>query len=178
MVEVIENAFPALPENIHVIRPEDKTNTYDLVEIADFGLVYTTTVGMEMAMSGLPVIVTGKTHYAEKGFTFEPRDWQHYEELLGQIGSDPEKWKLSAEQVEKAWLYAYLFFFEFSLPFPWHILWMREDFKNRPISYVLSPEGQAKYGRTFDYLAGEKLDWAERGLARLETLETQEEPSQ
>ncbi len=69
MVDVINENFAELPENVRVIRPEDETNTYDLVEIADFGLVYTTTVGMEMAMSGLPVIVTGKTHYAEKGFT-------------------------------------------------------------------------------------------------------------
>jgi hypothetical protein len=53
MVDVINQAYPELPENIHIIRPEDKTNTYDLMEIADFGLVYTTTVGMEMAMSGL-----------------------------------------------------------------------------------------------------------------------------
>ena len=30
-----------------------------LVEIAELGLVYTTTVGMEMAMSGVPVIVSG-----------------------------------------------------------------------------------------------------------------------
>ena len=176
MVDVIENDFANLPENVHVIKPEDKTNTYDLVEIADFGVVYTTTVGMEMAMSGLPVIVTGKTHYAEKGFTFEPSNWQDYESLLTKIGTNPSILQLKQEQIEKAWLYAYLFFFEFSLPFPWHILWLQEDFKNRPISYVLSPEGRAKYAQTFAYLAGEQLNWAARGLARLETLTLQEEP--
>ena len=175
MVDVINENFAELPENVRVIRPEDETNTYDLVEIADFGLVYTTTVGMEMAMSGLPVIVTGKTHYAEKGFTFEPTNWENYEELLSQIGSDPASWRLSQEQIEKAWLYAYLFFFEFSLPFPWHILWMKDDFDKRPISYVLSPEGLAKYAQTFAYLAGEPLDWAARGLERLETIELQED---
>lgn len=177
MVEVIEKAFPTLPENIHIIRPEDKTNTYDLVEIADFGLVYTTTVGLEMAMAGLPVIVTGKTHYAEKGFTWEPNSWQDYEGLLTKIGGAPQQWRLSREQIEKAWLYAYLFFFEFSLPFPWHILWMDQDFQNRSIRQVLSPEGEAKYGLTFAYLAGKPLDWAARGLARLDSLCLQEEPS-
>jgi hypothetical protein len=80
--------------------------------------------------------------------------------------------------MEQAWLYAYLFFFEFSLPFPWHILWLKDDFKQRPISYVLSEEGQQKYADTFAYLVGEPLDWAERGLARLQSLELTEETSQ
>ena len=177
MIEVINKAYPNLPENIHIVRPEDKTNTYDLVEIASFGLVYTTTVGMEMAMSGLPVITTGKTHYAGKGFTFDPQTWAEYESLLEKISTNPESSRLSEEQVQKAWLYAYLFFFEFSLPFPWHILWLNEDFKNRPMSYVLSDEGQAKYEQTFAYLAGEKLDWAARGLARAEELPDNEEHS-
>ncbi len=175
MIDVINEAYAELPENIHIIRPEDKTNTYDLMEIADFGLVYTTTVGMEMAMSGLPVIVTGKTHYAGKGFTLDPQTWQEYEHLLDRVSQNPAAARLTPEQLEKAWLYAYLFFFEFSLPFPWHILWLHDDFKNRPMRYVLSDEGQQKYGQTFGYLAAEHLDWAARGLARLETLPINEE---
>lgn len=178
MVDVINQAYPELPENIHIIRPEDKTNTYDLMEIADFGLVYTTTVGMEMAMSGLPVIVTGKTHYAGKGFTLDPQTWKEYEQMLEQVSHNPTSERLTPEQVEKAWLYAYLFFFEFSLPFPWHILWLSDDFSNRPMSYVLSDEGQQEYGQTFTYLAGEKLDWAARGLARLKALPINEENPQ
>lgn len=175
MIDVINEAYAELPENIHIIRPEDTTNTYDLMEIADFGVVYTTTVGMEMAMSGLPVIVTGKTHYAGKGFTLDPQTWQEYEHLLDRISQNPAAARLTPEQLEKAWLYAYLFFFEFSLPFPWHILWLHDDFKNRPMHYVLSDEGQNKYGQTFGYLAAERLDWAARGLARLETLPINEE---
>jgi hypothetical protein len=77
--------------------------------------------------------------------------------------------------VEQAWLYAYLFFFEFSLPFPWHLLWLGQDFKTRPISFVLSPEGQARYVQTFSYLTGEPLDWSARGFARLQELPPREE---
>lgn len=171
MIDVINEAFKELPEHIHIVRPEDKINTYDLVEIADCGIVFTTTVGMEMAMAGIPVIVTGKTHYARKGFTHEPADWDAYTSLLKAIFSDPQAYRLSEKQVEQVWLYAYLFFFEYSLPFPWHLLWLAEDFKERPMSKVLSTQGQKRYGQTFGYLVGEPLDWAARGLARLEELE-------
>lgn len=178
MVEVIEKNFPTLPEHIHIVRPGDKTNTYDLVETADFGIVYTTTVGLEMAMSGLPVAVTGLTHYAEKGFTLDPADWQDFERILSRLAADPASMRLSRQQVEQAWLYAYLFFFEFSLPFPWHLLWLHEDFEARPMRFVLSPEGQEKYAQTFGYLAGEPLDWAARGLARLPSLSEKEDTHQ
>ena len=57
--------------------------------------------------------------------------------------------------------------FEFSLPFPWHILWLKDDFKTRPIRFVLNIQGQNRYAKTFGYLVGKPLDWADRGLARL-----------
>ena len=176
MIEVIKQNFKELPGHIHIVRPEDTTNTYDLIEIADFGIVFTTTVGMEMAMAGIPVVVTGKTHYANKGFTHEPANWQAYTSLLQAIVANPAAYRLNEKQMEQVWLYAYLFFFEYSLPFPWHLLWLPEDFQARPLSYVLSDKGQKRYGLTFGYLAGEPLDWKSRGLARLSELKTSTEP--
>jgi hypothetical protein len=167
MVQVIQENFAELPENIHIIKPDEKVNTYDLVDITDFGLVYTTTVGLEMAMAGLPVIVAGKTHYANKGFTLDPQNWEGYLSLLDKLAADPNANCLSAAQTEQAWLYAYLFFFEFSLPFPWHLLWLGEDFKSRPMRYVLNTQEQKQYTQTFDYLVGKPLDWKARGFARL-----------
>ena len=52
MMDVIKRVLPKLPEHIRVIAPTEKVNTYDLIAAADVGLVYTTTVGLEMAMSG------------------------------------------------------------------------------------------------------------------------------
>ena len=76
VADVVHQALPSIPENIHLVPADAKVNTYDLVEIADLGLVYTTTVGMEMAMSGVPVIVVGNTHYRDKGFTLDPTSWE------------------------------------------------------------------------------------------------------
>jgi len=163
MVDVVRATVAEFPEHIHLIGPEEKINTYDIVEAADLGLVYTTTVGLEMAMAGIPVVIAGKTHYSERGFTHDPKNWKAYLALLSSMLEDLTKYRLSPEQVELAWRYAYLFFFEFPLPFPWHLLFLMDDIKERPIAYVLSEEGQRKYGDTFRYLVGEKLDWVVRG---------------
>jgi capsule polysaccharide export protein KpsC/LpsZ len=161
MVDVVRNLLPRLPEHIHLITPTDKTNSYDLVDIARLGLVYTTTMGLEMSMSGVPVIVAGQTHYRGRGFTFDPDNWVNYYKMLGGMLDDETKAVLTEDQVKMAWAYAYSFFFEYARPFPWHLVKMWDDFDRRPFSFVLSKEGQAEYGTSFDYLIGKKLNWAE-----------------
>lgn len=160
MTSVVHEVLPRLPEHIRLIGPKDKINTYDLVDVADLGLVYTTTVGMEAAMNGLPVIVAGQTHYRGRGFTIDPDSWVNYFKVLGQVLENPAAHRLSRAQVERAWQYAYRFFFEYPRPFPWHLVRMWEDYKIRSLADVLSPEGMEQYGDTFRYLAGQPLDWA------------------
>ena len=159
MADVVRQVLPRLPEHIRLIGAKEKVNTYDLVEVADVGLVYTTTVGLEMAMYGVPVIVTGSTHYRGRGFTYDPDSWVSYFKLLGLMLAKPESYKLSRSQVESAWEYAYRFFFEYARPFPWHLVRVWEDYKARPLSAVLSEEGLQQYGDTFRYLLGETVDW-------------------
>lgn len=159
MVEVIRATFPELPGHIKLIGPDEKVNTYDLIEIADVGLVYTTTVGLEMAMAGIPVIVSGVTHYRSRGFTQDPSTWEEYVNEIETILSDHKRFRLSEEKVELAWRYAYLFFFEFPFIFPWHLVYFRSDIQERSMSYVLSDEGQQKYGETFRFLAGEPITY-------------------
>jgi hypothetical protein len=155
VAQVVREALPTLPEHIHLVEALDPINTYDLVEIADLGLVYTTTVGMEMAMSGVPTAVGGQTHYRGKGFTSDPDDWQAYFELLSRAIAAPEHYRLPREQIEAAWNYAYRFFFAYPTPFPWHLLDMWGDVDKCPLDLALSEEGLALYGDTFRWLAGE-----------------------
>lgn len=157
---LVQQALPHIPENIHVIAPGEKVNTYDIVEIADLGLVYTTTVGMEMAMSGLPVIVAGQTHYRERGFTIDPQTWHDYFKHLDRVIASPASFRLSTQAVEQAWNYAYRFFFEYPHPFPWHLLHFWEDLSQQTMERVLSAEGQAEFGQTFRFLAGDPIEWA------------------
>ncbi|MFU8772027.1 MAG: hypothetical protein ACNA8H_06375, partial [Anaerolineales bacterium] len=157
--DVVRNTLPEIPQHIHVVEASAPVNTYDIVEAADLGLVYTTTVGLEMAMSGLPVIVVGNTHYRNKGFTLDPNSWDHYFGLLDQVIVAPDEFQLSKEQVESAWKYAYVFFFEYPLPFPWHLTRLSDDLVEWPFERVLSQEGLVQFGDTFRYLVGEPLEW-------------------
>lgn len=159
MTEVVRQVMPRLPEHIRLIGPRDTINTYDLIEVADLGLVYTTTVGMEMAMKGLPVIVAGQTHYRGRGFTYDPDSWVGYFKLLGQMLDHPQTYQLSRAQVERALQYIYGYFFDYPKMFPWHLVRMWEDYKTRPFSTVFSPEGKEQWGDTFRYLLGEEIDW-------------------
>jgi hypothetical protein len=159
VADVVQNTLPDLPEHIHLVPADAQVNTYDLVEIAQLGLVYTTTVGMEMAMSGLPVIVVGKTHYRGKGFTFDPDSWEAYFDLLQQVLASPGDYRLAKGQVELAWNYAYRFFFEYPHPYPWHLLRMWDDLEEWPLRRVLSQEGQDVFGDTFRFLTGEPVKW-------------------
>jgi hypothetical protein len=159
VANVAQHTLPNLPENIHLVGADAKVNTYDLVEIADLGLVYTTTVGMEMAMSGIPVIVVGNTHYRSKGFTLDPDSWDAYFKMMDDVLADPHAFRLSQTQVEQAWNYAYRFFFEYPHPFPWHLVHLWKDLESWPVSRLLSNEGLAKYQQTFNYLAGAPISW-------------------
>lgn len=158
MVDVVNRLLPVLPEHIHLVGPRDKVNTYDLIEMADLGLVYTTTAGLEMALAGVPVIVAGVTHYKGNGFTYDPQTYPEYFELLDNILVAPGKYRLPEEKSRLAWRYAYTFFFEFSLPFPWRLFKLWEDVKQRPVAYALG-EGYTRYERTLRYLAGDPIEW-------------------
>jgi hypothetical protein len=159
VADVVRKALPSIPDHLHLVPADARVNTYDIVEIAQLGLVYTTTVGMEMAMSGVPVMVVGNTHYRNKGFTLDPTSWEDYFAMLTTQLSGGGLTQLSESQMEQAWNYAYRFFFEYPQPFPWHLLHFWKDVEAWPLTRVLSDEGLSAYRQTFDYLAGEPIHW-------------------
>lgn len=154
VAEVVKAALPDIPPHIHLVQALDPINTYDIIQIADVGLVYTTTVGMEMAMSGIPVIVGGMTHYHGKGFTLDPNSWSSYETILEQVLADPAHYRLGRPHSELAWQYAYRFFFDYPCPFPWHYQQVWKSLDSWSMERTLSPEGLAAFGDTFRYLSG------------------------
>jgi hypothetical protein len=159
MGKVVREALPSLPDHIHIIGAADKVNTYDLIEIADLGLAYTTTVGLETAMNATPVISCGQTHYRGRGFTIDPNSWDEYFAALKKTLAVLPAYRLTEKQTAAAWNYAYRFFFEYPRPFPWRLMNFWDDLQIWPLEKVLSAEGLTEFGETYKFLVGEPFTW-------------------
>ena len=153
--EIVRSVMPELPEHVMVVPPNSDLNTYDLIDLADLGLVYTTTVGLEMAAAGIPVIVAGRTHYRARGFTYDPESLDEYFNTIERLlTTRPEVNRALADR------YAYRFFFDYPFEFPWHLLDFWDDVRARPVEDVVQ-SGDA-YDETLRALVGEPVDWASR----------------
>ena len=112
-----------------------------------------------MAMSGVPVIVTGETHYRNRGFTLDPEGWVKYYKTIKAVLEEPSEFRMGKDQIELAWAYAYRFFFDFPRPFPYHLVHLWEDFKSQSIEDIFTSKDWSEYKKAYQYLAGEKIDW-------------------
>lgn len=105
----------SLPENIEVLPPDTSTNPYEFMAAIDRGLVWNSTTGLEMSYLGVPVIVSGDTHYRGYGFTFDPADGTEYRDFI--LREDLE---LTTEMNRLAKRYAHHLFIERHINFPYY----------------------------------------------------------
>jgi len=111
---MIETYGGKLPENVKLIPPDSDINSYSLMKMSDFGLVYTSTTGLEMALLGKPVVAVGKVHYWNRGFTLDPKTEEEYFSMLDCLlnsGNDADIYKIDLEMARR---YAYFIFFKSS----------------------------------------------------------------
>jgi len=71
-------------EFFHVIPPNEKVDTYALLDSADKVLVATSTLGMEAAYAGVPCISLERSNYDKLGSTYSPATHEEVMDLLGQ----------------------------------------------------------------------------------------------
>ena len=109
----IHSKFPELPENVIILPPKTEISTYGLFDVTDYGIVYTSTAGLEMAIRGIPVITTAQTHYRKKGFTFDATDRGGYFDLL----ENAERLEMNSKMRKLANKYGYLHFCDREIPF-------------------------------------------------------------
>jgi hypothetical protein len=113
--EFIDDRFPTLPPNVRIVDPDDPTSSYPLMAASDVGLVFSSTTGLELAIRGKPVIVAGRTHYRDKGFTVDVSTPEEFHISLEKALADPAA---VAPDTELARRYAYLFFFRAPIASP------------------------------------------------------------
>lgn len=165
-IEIVRGSLPEMPEHVIVVPPESEINTYDLIELAHFGLVYTTTAGLEMTMSGVPVITAGHTHYRSKGFTDDPSSLEEYLALIASRLAEPLGRRLEENKVNIAWRYAHRFFFEFPFRFPWHLLQFWDDIAAHPLEEVIKSTRVGPFLETLNVFTGEPIDWLKHSIER------------
>ena len=112
---VIRQRFPELPNHIKVVEATSDLSSYTLMDMAEYGLVYTSTTGLEMALWGKPVVVAGETHYMGKGFTHDPLRQVDY---LDWLANPTHLTPPTEAQLQIGRRYAHLFFFRMMYPFP------------------------------------------------------------
>ena len=105
--EGIRNRVKNLPKNLIIIPSTDATSSYDLMYEADFGLVYSSTTGLEMVLTGKPVVVAAQTHYRDKGFTIDIESIDDFSDVIEQLCQDPLAFTPDQKLVRR---YAHLFF--------------------------------------------------------------------
>jgi hypothetical protein len=113
VTDEIAQRFGCLPAHIKIVGPEDKISTYALMTLCDSALVYGTKTALEMACTGLPVVVAGEAWSRGKGFTIDVSSPEEYLKVLETL---PLARRLSSDQVTAARKYAYHFFFRRMIP--------------------------------------------------------------
>lgn len=111
--EALIDRLGALPENVRVVSSHEAISSYALLDMSALALVYTSTVGLEAAYRGLPVIVAAATHYRERGFTWDIERAEELGELMARTDLAMDEGKR-----ELAERYAFTFFYRALVPFP------------------------------------------------------------
>jgi len=111
---IINDMFPNLPPHIKVIPPEANINTYSIFNIITGGVTCRGTVGLEIAVTGKPVILAGGAYYSRKGFTYEGLSANEYKDLLRKTSEIPPF--LTPEQKGKARKFAYSYYIQRQIP--------------------------------------------------------------
>ncbi len=101
------------PENVRVVMPKDPVSSYTLADLSCAGIVYATTLGLEMAVTGKPVVAVAQGTYSHTGCTTQVERPEDFEQALDHaLGAPP-----SRETARLALRWAYHYFDQFAIPF-------------------------------------------------------------
>ena len=67
---------------LHFVAAQDPVNSYDLLEQVKAVVVYTSTIGIEAAAHGKPVVTESRSYYSDLGFVLKASDLEEYHRAL------------------------------------------------------------------------------------------------
>jgi hypothetical protein len=103
-----------LPDNVRLVMPDDFLNSYALIDEADIGLTFGSTIGIEMAMLGKPVVLGSRAFYEDVKHFLTIDSKQSLPEIL-----EKSLRPFSPREIRRhAFRWAYRYAFVFEVPFP------------------------------------------------------------
>jgi hypothetical protein len=157
VLDFINEEFPELPENIKILPPDTSLSPYALFPHIEKGIVYNGTIGLEMILNKIPVVVAGVTHYGEKGFTFDAETKDDYDNLIF------SKMTITPKQQALSKVYAYFYFLKSFIPYDY----VRSNVKTLDFGWKIKAleefkEGNDRYlDHICNYILGNNVyqDW-------------------
>lgn len=116
-LQEMEQLRTALPPNVRVVMPDDSVSSYSLMDIATLGLVYQSTVGLEMTCKGKQVIIAAGNYVSGLPFVQTVEAVDEYKNMLDAMLTLPINYT-SVEIQRLAHRFAFGFHFRWSIPFP------------------------------------------------------------
>lgn len=114
LAELRDLAHGGLAHNVRVVLPQDDVSSYTLAELASAAVVYYSTMGLELACRGLPVLRLAVGPYGADAGMPIVRDPEALEPmLLDALARGP-----SRDSARAALRYAYRYLRHLSMPFP------------------------------------------------------------
>ncbi|MGH2894675.1 MAG: hypothetical protein ACRDPM_15640 [Solirubrobacteraceae bacterium] len=106
-----------LPANVQMVDPDDEMSSYSLMDLCAVGFVWVSTVGLELACKGKPVVSAAGNYLSETGFVQTIEDTATYEPMLDSLRTRPPG-AIDVEVMRRALRFTYGMFFRIPVDFP------------------------------------------------------------
>ncbi|MDC2969035.1 hypothetical protein OAY16_03040 [Candidatus Pelagibacter sp.] len=153
--EILKNNFKELPENLIIIKPEEKISINSLIDISNFGISYFSSSAIELAWQGKKSIVCSNIHFANKEFVNTAKNEKEYYNFIDFCCRNIKNCELGIDLINKSKYYVDVWYNQMPDKIQWNILRGYYNYDKFPINRVMSLNFlTSNYSKTFDKLAG------------------------
>ena len=107
-----------LPANVALVMPEETVSSYALADRCELGLVYCTTMGLELACRGKPVIGAARSFYGDCDAITKIPSPAEYHGFLEKHAIETHDETTAIRTATAAFRYAYSYIARWNIPFP------------------------------------------------------------
>jgi hypothetical protein len=120
------------------------------MERCRFGVVFSSTTGLEMAMMGKKVVIGADVYYGRRGFTVDVENAGTYDDHVLQLARQSDEPNLTEQESTDAALFHFVLHYVMQWPYPWH---KGGDAAKLPPQEFVRNASVSRYLQTIDALA-------------------------